>query len=378
MTDNGKPFFSILLPTKNRSEIVHNAIDSVISQDFSDFELVIADNDDTDKTAIVVNGYTDERIKYHRTGQMSMSENWNYAYSKSRGKYILLIEDKYIIKPHALEILRQYIDKYNPEVVSWRLNPVSLEKKGCRNITGVSTPKIYSSDELLNWFFEMKFFIYWRFFHTIPRGSNSCISRDLYEAIVDKTSVLCMDNAPDFTQGYQILFNCDKILNLDLTLYGIFTQNKKYSIGALHDSGSLDSAKNELNSKSTSITVIKYQPVNIAYSLTIIVEDFIRISELYNAGYSFKNFNESNYYTNLYENIIYRQIESERSGRAYFIFLRRTIKDTIKAKKPAGRRLILLKCRVLDIAYYPLSLILSLYRIYQKGKNFRVYKCNPD
>ena len=58
-----RPFFSIVIPTKNRSFLVGYAIQSVRRQSFDDYEIVIADNDDTEETRQVVGGFQDPRIR---------------------------------------------------------------------------------------------------------------------------------------------------------------------------------------------------------------------------------------------------------------------------------------------------------------------------
>ena len=44
------PFFSIIIPTYNRGEIISRTIESVINQSFDDWELLIVDDGSTDKT----------------------------------------------------------------------------------------------------------------------------------------------------------------------------------------------------------------------------------------------------------------------------------------------------------------------------------------
>lgn len=369
MDQKERPFFSIVLPTKNRSEIIGTAIDSILSQNYTDFELVISDNDDTENTHCIIKKYSDKRIKYFRTGNLSMSENWNYAYEKSTGEYILLIEDKYVLKPGSLEILYNYIQKYSPYVISWGLNHVSMTSPSWKIISGTKHPIEYTSHQILNWLLQMNFFKYWKFFHTLPRGSNSCIKRSLYTKIIEKTSMISMENAPDFTQGYQILFNCDRILNLDLTLTGIFTKDKKYSIGAQHDTGDLNTAKAGMNSKSTSITTIKYQPLKIINSETIIIEDFIRTSERYGLEYTFDDFNCKNYYTTIYANTIYRQTEADKNNKNYFKDLRNKIKLSTLSQKRYKHMTTYMNFILLDIGYYPLLIIIKIYRKYQLLKN---------
>ena len=60
----GAPFFSIVIPTRNRATLIVRAIDSALLQDFSDFEIVIVDNGSTDGTEEVIANYNDPRIRY--------------------------------------------------------------------------------------------------------------------------------------------------------------------------------------------------------------------------------------------------------------------------------------------------------------------------
>ena len=60
-----KPFFSIVMATYNRAYCIENAINSVLKQDFKDWELIIVDDGSTDNTEEVVKKYLDDkRIKY--------------------------------------------------------------------------------------------------------------------------------------------------------------------------------------------------------------------------------------------------------------------------------------------------------------------------
>lgn len=58
------PKVSIILPTYNRAKTLHTAIQSVLSQTFSDFELIIIDDGSMDNTEEIVKGFRDDRIKY--------------------------------------------------------------------------------------------------------------------------------------------------------------------------------------------------------------------------------------------------------------------------------------------------------------------------
>lgn len=55
---------SIIIPTYNRASTIKRAIDSVLNQTYSDFELIVVDDGSTDNTAQVVNEYEDSRLRY--------------------------------------------------------------------------------------------------------------------------------------------------------------------------------------------------------------------------------------------------------------------------------------------------------------------------
>lgn len=58
------PFFSIIIPTFNRVEKVSKAIESVLNQSYTNFEILVMDDGSSDNTGSVVKEYKDNRIKY--------------------------------------------------------------------------------------------------------------------------------------------------------------------------------------------------------------------------------------------------------------------------------------------------------------------------
>jgi glycosyltransferase involved in cell wall biosynthesis len=88
-----KHLVSVVIPTYNRAHYLPRAINSVLSQSYSNFELIIVDNNSTDGTEELVNAYTDERIKFikiHNNGIISASRN--KGISSTNGKYIAFLD----------------------------------------------------------------------------------------------------------------------------------------------------------------------------------------------------------------------------------------------------------------------------------------------
>lgn len=100
--------FSIILTTYNRAELIKRAVDSVLQQTFSDFELLIIDDCSSDSTQIQINSYTDDRIRYFRNEINSgVSISRNVGISHARGTYLAFLDDDDEYFPHFLETVFQ-------------------------------------------------------------------------------------------------------------------------------------------------------------------------------------------------------------------------------------------------------------------------------
>lgn len=89
---------SIVMPTFNRSATIGLAIESVLKQTYTNWELIIIDNESSDNTSIVVKKYAenDSRIKYHFVSKSKIpgiTEYLNYGIQLSLGKYIARLDD---------------------------------------------------------------------------------------------------------------------------------------------------------------------------------------------------------------------------------------------------------------------------------------------
>ncbi len=111
--------FSILIPTWNRCDLLKEAIQSIINQSFTDFEIIISDNCSTDNTRGVVEQFKDNRIKYFlQQNHISATDNYNYAYSKSSGDYVILIGDDDYLLPSVLQKVYNVIKDQSAQVIS--------------------------------------------------------------------------------------------------------------------------------------------------------------------------------------------------------------------------------------------------------------------
>jgi glycosyltransferase involved in cell wall biosynthesis len=79
------------LPVYNREPYIRTALDSLVGQTFTDFELVICDNASTDATPMICQEYAarDPRIRYYRnTENVGANRNFNRVFELARGEYL--------------------------------------------------------------------------------------------------------------------------------------------------------------------------------------------------------------------------------------------------------------------------------------------------
>jgi glycosyltransferase involved in cell wall biosynthesis len=99
-----QPFFSIVIPTFNRSDLFPYAVQSVLNQTFEDFEIIVSDNCSADDTPQVAKQFKDPRFRYVRTPRhFTIADNWEFARSHALGKLIFMLSDDDALLPVALE-----------------------------------------------------------------------------------------------------------------------------------------------------------------------------------------------------------------------------------------------------------------------------------
>lgn len=112
------PKISILLPSYRQERFVREAVESVLMQDFPDWEMVASDDASPDGTAAILEEYArrDPRIRFcHQKSNLGMVENWNWCLREARGEAVKLMgADDRLEKPDCLS--RQWAALQNPGV----------------------------------------------------------------------------------------------------------------------------------------------------------------------------------------------------------------------------------------------------------------------
>lgn len=149
------PKLSIIITTFNRPQYLIHAIESVLSQDVNDYELIIVNDasPDTD-TDRIVSSYKDARIRYYKneTNQGS-SKSLNIGIKAAMGEYIAILDDddEWISREKIREQI-EFLDR-NVDHVCVGTNVVVVDYESGKEITRSSIP--YNDSELRKRFLKM-------------------------------------------------------------------------------------------------------------------------------------------------------------------------------------------------------------------------------
>ena len=294
-------FFSIVIPTRNRSQLIGYAIKSVLNQSLQDFEIVVADSDDSGATENVIASFHDPRVRRFSTGQISMADNWEFGRRQARGEYLMFLEDKQALMPRALERIHEAVESERHPVVTWLVDlfyDVGSEYRYAgiyRNATKSS--RLVKTDEVVKLFLESSRS---KSKVLLPRGFNSCCHRSLIEKIVKGPAQrLNLPVAPDYTMAFLQLAYSDHQLHIDEALV----------VSGIRESNGLDfvrkakAAKVFIEEAGGEKVFVDKVPIKSLLTNNLVYNDFLRIRDLVGGNLSKFDLDLVNYFVQCYEDI---------------------------------------------------------------------------
>jgi hypothetical protein len=130
--DGPPPRVTIGLPVYNGARYLRNAIESLLSQSFTDFELILCDNASTDQTQSICTAFAarDPRVRYHRNERnIGAAGNFNLAFKLARGRYFKWAAHDDLHAPDYLQRCVELLDN-NPRAVVAHTGVVVLDSDG--------------------------------------------------------------------------------------------------------------------------------------------------------------------------------------------------------------------------------------------------------
>ena len=132
------PLVSVIIPTYNRGWIIKEAIDSILAQDYTEFELIVVDDGSTDHTSDVLDSYGDDiKVLFQKNKGVSAARNRGIA--EASGKFIAFLDSDDLWLPQKLTVQIEFFNQTPDALICqteevWirnglRVNPKKRHKK---------------------------------------------------------------------------------------------------------------------------------------------------------------------------------------------------------------------------------------------------------
>lgn len=127
------PRVSVIIPTYNRARVIRDAVDSVLAQDFRDFELIVVDDGSTDGTRDILDAYLDAsdgnfpRIRALTQENRGVSAARNRGIAAASGQYVAFLDSDDLWFPKKLSTQVAFFEE-NPEALICQTDEIWIRR----------------------------------------------------------------------------------------------------------------------------------------------------------------------------------------------------------------------------------------------------------
>jgi len=166
------PFFSIVIPLYNRSELFKDRLNTILQQDYRDFEVIIVDDGSTDNPELVLKSVLEKNVNVFLIRQQNSERGAarNTGIKNAKGIYIVLFDsDDFMHKDHLLKLHLGIIENKYPDFIATKFN------------FQTESGKIVNS-EIQN--YKKGIYDYKLFLNGNPLACNICFKKDIPDLIL--------------------------------------------------------------------------------------------------------------------------------------------------------------------------------------------------
>ena len=260
---NNKPFVSVIMNCYNSDTYLKEAINSVISQTYTNWEIIFWDNQSTDKSAEIVKSYDDERIRYfYAPFHTLLGEARNLSVNKAAGEWIAFLDCDDVWYEKKLDIQLKNIS-----------NNIGMIYSRMEFLIETSGTKTNMAKNIINKIYPKR--------KDLP--SNDIFDKLLFECFIPLPSVLIrrnlfekvggIDNSLKVAEDYDIFLKVSKVskvkaINDVLCKYRVHENNLSHSNENITFTESIEiiSKYNKLNNNNIK-KAIAFWKIKIIYNL---------------------------------------------------------------------------------------------------------------
>lgn len=190
-----KPFFSVIVPVYNAQQYLEDCVNSVLSQDTDDYELILADDGSTDQSGVICDALSkqDERIKVFHKDNGGQLQTRLFGLNHANGRYCIYLDADDYLDQGALKYLKSVFSEKKCDCIVF----------GYRRVKDNRIYKTYtvSKDELLT----DKHEVYRR-----------CLSSNIYNSMCRKSFRIDLYRQGDLGRYFHLRKGEDLLQSLDL------------------------------------------------------------------------------------------------------------------------------------------------------------------
>jgi len=271
-----RPFFSIVVPTKNRPEFLRDTISSVLLQNFDDYELIVSDNFNDERTKDVINEFkNDKHLGYVRTDkELNMPDHWEFATKKAKGIYAMVLTDRSFLRQGALRDIYNTILKSEKDVAVcfWNYGYYDEKNKALLGEKEQMEAKFFKSKDLIKDFSQT---LNARF---LPRPHTGCYRFDIAQKIRKNIGRLYLPVCPDYTSALLFLAYYNFVMYIPRTLFFFQGETVSNAIKSRFNSWLY------LNSLNLKNPPWQFVPIKAPISHSVILNDLLAVQKIVNSN----------------------------------------------------------------------------------------------
>lgn len=212
------PKISVIMPVYNAEQYLWGAIESILNQTFKDFEFIIINDGSTDKSADIIESYSDQRIKVITQQNAGIVSALNNGINNSSGQYIARMDSDDVSLPLRFEKQVEFLDN-NPDYGLIGTTFLIIDEK---NHAKSVSPVFLKNDDIVN---ELIFFS--------PFGHGTVLMR---RSILNEVGLYSSTEQTKHIEDYALWVRISaktKVANLPEVLY-LWRENTA-GISSLHN-----------------------------------------------------------------------------------------------------------------------------------------------
>ncbi|MEE1125262.1 MAG: glycosyltransferase family 2 protein [Acutalibacteraceae bacterium] len=153
--ENGKMLVSVIMPVYNSEKYIKEAIDSVLSQTYANFELLLIDDGSTDSCPAICDNFEaiDSRVRTIHKPNGGVCSARNLGIREAQGEYITFIDNDDAYEKNFLELMVNQLLKNKTDFITCGKKNTTVDLEGNHigyKICSFNKTQAYSKEELLN------------------------------------------------------------------------------------------------------------------------------------------------------------------------------------------------------------------------------------